>query len=390
MSDVDEKAIAAINASLKEVGDQLKANAEQAIKDQAANKEMNDGMKKSIDSLLTEQASLKAKLQDAEQAIVAASNGGGKEKVLSLGQQVAASEDLEGFNGGTVRIGINAAITGGDGSNVLVERDRLSGIVPQGQRRLTIRDLLAQGTTESNSVEYTREDSFTNNAAETAENTAKPESDITFSLQNAPVATIAHWIPASKQVLSDNGMLSSYIDARLTYGVKVREEDQILKGDGTGVNLNGIFTQASAYALPSGGNAPTQSIDIIRMAILQAELEDYFVDGVVLNHVDWANMETLKDADGNYLFGNPHTPIPPMVWGRSVVPTKGLDADEFLVGAFGSAAQVFDREEVSVEISTENQDNFIKNMCTIRAEERIALAVYRPNAFVKGSLTIAP
>lgn len=388
MSKELEAGIVTIKASLEEVGDQLKASAEQAIKDQKLNKDMNDETKASVDKLLNEQSQLKARLQEAEQTIIEASKGGGKGKILSLGQQVAASEKMEGFTSGTARIDVNAAITGGDGSNVLVAPDRLAGIVPQGQRRLTIRDLLAQGTTVSNSVEYTREETFVNNAAETAENTTKPESDITFSLQNAPVATIAHWIPASKQVLSDNAMLASYIDARLIHGLKVREEDQLLKGDGTGVNLNGIFTQATAYALPAGADTPTISIDKLRMAILQAELSDYFVDGIVLNQVDWANMETLKDGDGRYLFGNPHMPVPPMMWGRDVVPTKALAADEFLVGAFASGAQIFDREEATVEVSTENSDNFVKNMCTIRAELREALAVYRASAFIKGSLTI--
>jgi len=388
MSDVDEKAIAAINASLKEVGDQLKANAEKADKEIKAHKEMSEETRAKVDELLVSQSTLMARLSEAEQGLVEASKGGGsKEKVLSMGEEVAASEVYASFSGeGTIRIGVKAAITG---SSVLVQPDRLDGIVPGPARRLTIRDLLAQGRTESNSVEYTRELAFTNNAAETAENTTKPESDITFELASAPVATIAHWLPASKQVLADNAMLASYIDARLQYGVKVREENQLLKGDGTGVNINGIFTQASAYALPGGATTPTTSLDKLRMALLQAELADYPADGIVLNPIDWANIEISKDGQNAYLFANPQNANQPMLWGRNVVATKALDQDDFLVGAFSSGAQIFDREDVNVTISTENQDNFIKNMCTIRAEERIALAVYRTDAFVKGALTIA-
>ncbi len=64
-----------------------------------------------------------------------------------------------------------------------------------------------------------------------------------------------------------------------------------------------------------------------------------------------------------------------------------MATDHFMVGAFNIAAQVFDRQQAVVEVSTENDKDFISNLVTIRAEERLALAVFRPESFVHGTFT---
>jgi len=66
-----------------------------------------------------------------------------------------------------------------------------------------------------------------------------------------------------------------------------------------------------------------------------------------------------------------------------------MTVDKFLTGAFKMGAQIFDREDANVEVSTEDSDNFRKNLVTIRAEERLGLAVYRPEAFIKGDFSDA-
>lgn len=392
-----EEDIKTINASLKEVGDQLKANAERAQKEIAAHQKMSEETRAKVDELLVKQGELQANLQAAEQVIAKLEAGGGSAaRPRSMGEIVAESDEFKARadalarGKGSFTVGVHAAITEDPASaGDLIEPTRVPGVVATPQQRLFIRDLLSWGRTASNSVEYVKETGFTNNADVVSENPSagKPESDLTFDLASAPVATIAHWIHASKQVLSDAGMLQSYIDGRLRYGLKLKEEAQLLKGSGVGLNINGLFTQAATYNNP-GVNPQNETIlDRLRLALLQVELAEYSADGIVLNPIDWAAIELTKTDENAYLMANPRGVLGPVLWGRPVVATKALSADEFLVGAFQMGAQGWDREDASVTVSTEDRDNFIKNMVTILCEERVGLTVYRPEAFVKGDLS---
>ena len=137
--------------------------------------------------------------------------------------------------------------------------------------------------------------------------------------------------------------------------------------------------------MPTGATAPTNALDKLRIAMLQAVLAEYPATGHVLNPIDWANIETLKDSAGGYIIGDPADGAAPRLWRLPVVETPAQTVNRFLTGAFRLGAQLFDREDANVEISTEDRDNFIKNMVTIRGEERLGLAVYRPEAFVFGA-----
>jgi HK97 family phage major capsid protein len=132
-----------------------------------------------------------------------------------------------------------------------------------------------------------------------------------------------------------------------------------------------------------------QRFDVIRFAILQAALAELPPSGIVLHPTDWALIELTKDENGRYIIGNPAGEAQPRLWGLPVVPTQAMGLDKFLVGAFSTAAQIFDRQTARVEMSTEDSDNFRKNLVTIRAEERLGLAVYRPEAFIKGDFSDA-
>ena len=209
---------------------------------------------------------------------------------------------------------------------------------------------------------------------------------MTFTLASEVVRTIAHWIAASKQILMDLPQLQGLIDTELRFGLALVEENQILTGDGTQANLNGLITQAVDYdnALNKTGDTV---IDKIRRAILQARLAFYPVDGIVLNPVDWAIMETLKSVAGAgaYFIGNPQGTAQPRLWGKPVVESDAITAGTFLVGAFGMGAVLYDREQATVEIATQHSTYFTENMVAIRAEERLALVVHRPQAFIYGS-----
>lgn len=198
------------------------------------------------------------------------------------------------------------------------------------------------------------------------------------------VKTIAHLLKASKQILDDLPQLQSFINGRLLNGLKRVEDAQLLFGSGVGTNLHGIYTQAETYSAPITIASPTR-VDTMRLAMLQAALADVFATGHVLHMNDWTAIELLKDTTGAYLFTNPFSPSAPSLWGLPVAETNhAAMTGKFLTGSFAEGAQIFDREDANVVISTENDDDFDKNMISIRCEERLALAVYRPEAFVKG------
>lgn len=389
-----EKDIETINASLKLVGDQIKSQAEQAQKDIKAHAQLSQETRAKVDELLTKQGDLQAHLQAAEQKLAKLENGGsGVAAERTIGQQLTENEEFQAWAqrpGARFSMGINAAIDSGSSSaGDLIVPDRVPGIVAAPLRRLTIRDLIQWGRTTSNSIEFVRELLFTNNAAPVSENPSglKPQSNITFDADSVPVVTIAHWIHASKQVLADVPMLQSYIDGRLRAGLKLKEEDQLLNGSGVGLNIDGIYTQATNYVQPTGVSVANETqIDRLRLALLQVELSEYSPDAIVLNPVDWTNIELLKTTDNAYLFSNPRTTNAPGLWGRNVVTTTAIAQGDFLTGVFGGglAVQGWDRQDISLSIATQDDRDFVKNMVKLLVEERIGLTVFRPAAFVKG------
>jgi HK97 family phage major capsid protein len=316
----------------------------------------------------------------------------------TAGQQLIATQNWLNFKNsgflttGAVNVGSlhQKAIINAEGlGQPLVQAQRLAGIVTGPERKLTVRDLLPVYPTNSNMVEFAVENVYTNNAgvqydSGAYENVAKPESNITFSLGTAPVRTIAHYITVSTQVLDDSSMLASYIDNRLVYGLKLKEEQQILTGNGTAGNLTGLATAATPYNTALSQPNDTK-IDVLRHAVYQVEAADYPVTGIVLNPKDWHDIELVKDTQGSYVFANPITGNMPNIWGIPVVATNTLPVGKFLVGAFDMAAGIFDRMNATVEVSRSHSDNFTKNMVTILAEERLALAIFRPASLVYGT-----
>lgn len=388
-----EQVMEQVTAELKRIGDEVKKSGELALKEAKEAGKLSGETKAAVDELLIKQGELQARLNEAEQKL--ARRGGGEDPaaVKSLGRTVVENEAVKAMMAnreGKARVSLKAITsltTDADGSaGALVQTQRLQGIVAPPERRLTVRDLITPGQTGSNAIEYVRETGFTNNAAiQVSEGAAKAESTMKFDLQTTSVATIAHFVKASKQILDDAAMLSSYIDGRLRYGLAYVEEMELLKGSGTGGHLNGIYTQATAYVAPFTLAGAT-NIDLLRLALLQSELAEFPATGIVLHPSDWTRIELTKTTEGAYLFANPQSIAGPVLWGRPVVPTQAMTVDEFLVGAFKLGAQVFDREDANVQVSTEDGNNFTTNMVTVRAEERLALAVYRPEAFVKGDL----
>lgn len=329
------------------------------------------------------------RLFDLEQKL-AAGTPDPQEAKKSFSERTA--EDLmKSWNGSKAKVDVktfNKVLGSGAGSaGTLVQPQMNPGILMPGLRRLTVRDLLAQGRISSNSLEYVRENVFTNSAAPVAEGTLKPESNLTFTKETANVKTIAHWIQASRQIMEDAPMLESYVNNRLMYGLGLVEEAQLLNGDGTGDNLLGINEVATAYDEDLDATGDTRA-DRIAHAIFQVSESEFEASGIILNPRDWHAIALLKDADGRYIFGGPAAFAAKVMWGLPVVATKAQAQGTFTVGGFDLASQIWDRMDATVEISREDRDNFVKNMLTILCEERLALAHYRPTALITGAFAV--
>lgn len=384
--------IKALEKNIVEKFDELKANGEQ-LKGEV--KELGDAKTETVakhEALEKQYNELYDRVQSVEQKGVTSH----EQKAYNLGEEFIKNDQFLAMAEGkqqSARMELKTAIINATGaSQPLVAADRLGGIMATPNRILSIRDVLPSSTTSSNLVEFTRENAFTNNAGpqiggspEAYENVTKPESAITFTLVSEPVVTLAHFIPASKQVMSDSASLASHINSRLMYGLKLKEETQLLSGTGSNHQLNGLITQATAWANESPNI--TNEVDIIRSAIKQAHVSEYVPNFVVLNPQDWFDIETRKvgTSDDRYVVGNPRDMATPSLWGMPIVVTNSISSGSFLIGS-SMGAEIKDREQSSVAVSYEEGNNFTKNMVTVLAEERLALCVFRTEAFIKGSL----
>lgn len=285
---------------------------------------------------------------------------------------------------------ITSAVVGSATSGVL-NPERLPGIVKLPEQRLFIRDVLPAAGTTANAIDYVKELAFSNAASPQVEALAKAESALTFVTGTAPVRTIAHWIPATKQILDDFPGLQQLIASKLLYGYKIKEEREILSGDNTGEHLNGLITQATSFVtgLLSATNG-WEKADILARSIQQLQVANQpEPDWFALNPADWWDIQLNKDSAYQYIAANAYSVLPSSLWGKRVIASNSIDAGTFLAGN-SMNAMVRDREGVNVSVSTEHADFFIKNLVAIRVEGRLALVVTVPASFIVGSLTTSP
>jgi HK97 family phage major capsid protein len=316
---------------------------------------------------------------------------GGVYHAKSWGEQIASSEQVQALaeikssQPGRIRIEVKEITSGALSGGAMAEamRDPTPNMIAGRMPR--IRDLLTVVNTSNGSVDYVNQTTRDNQAAPQTEGALKAESNYAFELVNLPIRTIAHWTKASVQILDDSPQLASVIDNELRYGLSIAEDTQLLNGDGTSPNLDGLITNAAAYAAEFAPASET-AIDKIGLAILQVSLAEYMPNGVVMHPSDWMRMRLLKDGDGKYLLGDPQSSIAPNLFGLPVVQTTAIAADKFLVGDFTRAATLYDRQAPTVQLSTEDGDNFVRNMVTLRCESRLGLAIKNSAALSYGDL----
>lgn len=338
---------------------------------------------------------------------------GNKREGRSIGQQVVENDEFTEWlkrsngSGTSPNIEVRApSVIAGDpfliGEGTYLDPNASAGLwVPRGtpylptsaidRRRLFIRDLLAGGDTMLQAIPYIREDNprvYEEGATSVAEGTAKPEVSILFEQDLAPVRKIAAWVPVTTEILEDAPTLQSYINARLDYMVKVREEQQLLSGTGNGSDVRGIMNtpniQTDSGSISDVPAAIGTSIGLI-------EAVDGDADGIAMNPLDYWTMITARHSEfldaglgvsGTVGSSLPYGTAPQTIWGLPTVRSRSIAQGEILVGAYKTAAQLFDRSAAQIRVGDQHADYFTNNKVAILIEERLALAVYRPDWFV--------
>lgn len=273
-----------------------------------------------------------------------------------------------------------------------VENDRLPGLLDIRQREIVLLDLVPRVPTGSDTVEYVREDTFTNAAAMVAEASAttgtsglKPESTLAYSVQTSPVRTAAHWIPVTNRMLADAPAVRGTINGRLLLGLDLTLETQVLSGNGSGENFTGILSTAG---INIQGKGTDNALDAIFKARTQIRVNGKGRPNAVLLHPnDWQDIRLAREnvatgTLGSYLMGPPSQVGAVTLWGLPVVESEALTQNTGLIGDFTMGCTLFDREQAAIRVGTID-DQFVRNMQTILAELRAAFVVYRPTMFTK-------
>lgn len=262
-------------------------------------------------------------------------------------------------------------------------------------RRPVVSDLLGSGSITGNAVTYLVEGSVEGNFATVAAGGAKPQ----FHLADPTQATdalkkIAGFIKFTDEMAEDVPFWVSEINERGLYMLALAEENQLLNGPGTGSTVEGLLNRTGVQTETAADN--TDNAEAIFRAMSKVQTATGLsADGIVINPADYQRLRLGKDGNGQYFgggyfagqYGNGGIEWQPSIWGLSTVVSAAVAPGTAVVGAFGTAATVYRKGGVRVESTNSHDDDFTNNLITTRIEERIALAVRIPSAFVEVSQT---
>lgn len=396
----------AFEKNATEIKDAQAAIAKEVKENGAANAET----KSALEAAQKEQAELKSTLEAMDKKLIDLEieakrlKENSPREVKTAGDIFVQSEVYKGIksaNRGTdmpMEIETKDITTGASSAGALVDTYRDPTVYRDPNRPTRIRDLISSVPSPTGAAEFMRQNVFTNNAGpQNGEFTAKGESNITWELVQLPGSTIAHWVPASRQALSDAPMLRSLIDVDLNYGLQLEADKQLLLGTGTGGDMTGLLVDAdipTVGEIASGTAAadrPAAMIDHIRAAVTQCQTNEYYnMTGIVLNPTDMETLETAKATDGHYLMIQfPANGAENRIWKMPIVVTNAMPVGNFLLGDWMMGAKIYDRESIEIRVSESHADYFVKNGVAILAEERYTLGIQRPKAFCKGLFTVA-
>ena len=261
-------------------------------------------------------------------------------------------------------------------------------------RSVHIRNLIPNGTTDAQTIRFPKESAYDDGAAATAQGSTLGQSDFDITATSVNVEKIGTFMRITEEMLADTPQLSSYLSARVPGKVLSIEDNEILNGDGSAPNLDGLFTDGAAFDTSSSG-AFYQSVesaneyDVLVAALNQLALSNYQASSILLNPTDLHKIALLKATTNEYLKNQIYTGLTPTIMGVPVVVNTAVTAGKFLVGDLNQATQLWIRDNVSVEFSREDSTNFRDGFVTVKVAERVALTNYQPNAIVQGTFSTA-
>ena len=344
------------------------------------------------------------KVTPGETPIDPAGEDGGGDAPKSLGEHFVKHgmerlTQVKGIRGAAVSVpefkaaGDSHVLTGWTaGVPFLTDYDRT--VVQTFRPQTTVADLLGKGSISGNAISYLVEGAREGGFANVAEGGAKPQMHyVNPTAVVDALKKIAGFIKLTDEFLEDAPFLKSEIDGRLLYDLAWYEEQQLLNGNGTGQNVLGLLNRSGIQT--ESGADPADNPDAIFRAITKVSTASGLrADGIVINPVDYQALRLAKDGNDQYYgggffagqYGNGGVPENPPLWGLRTVVTPAITAGTVLVGAFSQSSTLYRKGGIRVEATNSHDDDFTNNLVTIRAEERVALAVRRPLGLVKLTL----
>ncbi|GAB2959026.1 phage major capsid protein [Hymenobacter coalescens] len=254
-----------------------------------------------------------------------------------------------------------------------------------------IRQYMTTGSTNSNLVRYVQALRGEGGFGMVAEGGLKPQLDYDLTVVDAPVRKIAGHIRVPEEMVEDIPFLTTLLATLGMEDLKLKEDEQVLYGTGTGDNLKGVFAFAQAFNPGAFRVVAPNLWDILVAMRLQIRKLKYRPTAAFVSPTIYALMRVAKDGENRYLFPmlqtNPNGSF--SVDGVTIVENMALADGDIIMGNFQTGVILLDRKQAAIRSYDQDRDNAIRNLITFVIEERVALPVPQPLSFVKTTVDAA-
>ena len=255
---------------------------------------------------------------------------------------------------------------------------RTGTVVPFATRPIQVIDVVPMGNTSQNAIVYMEETTFTNNAAEVAEGNTYGEAALSLTQRSVTVIKIGVWLPITDEQLEDIPQVQSYVNNRLTFMLRQRLDGQILVGNGASPNLQGVLTNTGIQSIAKAGDIFDETYKIKK----NVQVVGQAIPNLYIMHPDnWQTIRLQRSTEGIYILGNPSEVGTPRLWGLPVVEAQAETVGTIMCGDFANHLQLVQKRGIELNITDSHADYFINGKKAIRADMRLALVNYRPQAF---------